>query len=80
MDKEARTDTFTVTSLVCLIGCLFFLLLKKNNKIQEKNDDISNKMSPLTASKNCFAIFKKKKMIYLTIACFYTGLEQVSLD
>lgn len=70
--ERDRFLIYTVLLTIGLVGSVSFLILKTNTKDEIIDISIRN-ASPISALKRCFAMFKTKKMILLTIACFYTG-------
>lgn len=74
IEPEIRIQTFTVLSIICLLGCIVCLFLKQSKSILHTSDSTAvSRTNPISALKRCFGLFKSKKMIFISIASFYTG-------
>ncbi|XP_072029983.1 UNC93-like protein MFSD11 [Amphiura filiformis] len=76
---DVRTTVYTILTVVCGVGVLLFLLLKKppDTEMHSVNEDSGegDPEGPLHSIKRAFQLFKMKEMVLLEICFFYTGLE-----
>lgn len=72
MGPKKRFTLLTVLSVTGLIGTVFLLFLRET----KSSSTTIAKTSSLTALKRCFNLLKTKKMFFLAVASFYTGIEQ----
>lgn len=74
MPYQVRFNFYLVLSIICAIGCFLLLLLKKTTTRAITTDLASlDQTNPIVALKKCFKLVKTKKMLLLSISCFYTG-------
>jgi len=76
IEENVRFKIYFVLSTVCAIGCVLLLFLgKTTSRTITADPTIANQTDPLKAFKKCLKLFKTKKMLLLSVACFFSGLE-----
>ena len=74
ISPKLRFSTYLVLTITCAIGCFSLLFLKKTTS-RTITSDSASASGPLTAFKKCISLFRTRKMLLLSVACFYSGLE-----
>lgn len=74
IESFLRYRIYFVLSIVCGLGCLLLLGLGKTTSRTITADPTnSSQTDPISAFKKCLRLFKTRKMLLLSIACFYSG-------